>query len=549
MFSLEQRPLPLGNPFFADEKAGPVYYYHFFYLMPATVRAIAGGPSIEAAFAIQSLLVAAATVAMFYLLAFRLFGGVGPASLAAVLAALVGGWDVIPLAYFRMRVVTLDAWADHLVRIHPFLNQMMWSPQNVMGVTIVLLGVYILSARGWWRGCLALGPLLIASLFGTSVWVAVPAFAGLAVFVLFEMSHVKWAGERRASGRLLAGACVVAVSAFVICLPVIQGYRDMSERHGKSLTAQWPYQEHALLGRLVPPGPLANLLDLPWVMLLEFGPLAVLPWMLSSTNRRRAFTDPGMRYLAWAGSLAVVGFVLVRSHFLYNDFGQKSMLVAMSAGLLLGTGVLNGPLARPRWWNPLGWSVESSMGSPARRTMLGCLVAGALLIGLPLSLYEAPLTAARRFFALDGRLRELVPKAVVTSCPEGASYRFARTELPAGEVLQAWWGQDRANLVQLTRHQMGVAELEADTMVFYPVDTQTHAGALSDIQAAFHEGTSAADSHRLLKQHGITHVFLGATESAKLGALAQFLDLQYFTPVYRDAAVTILALTPAVAGK
>ncbi|RMF82368.1 MAG: hypothetical protein D6744_06115, partial [Planctomycetota bacterium] len=64
LFSMQQRPLPLGNPFYVPYADGPAYYYHFFYLIPATVRAVSPGVSIALAFGVQAALVAIATAGM-----------------------------------------------------------------------------------------------------------------------------------------------------------------------------------------------------------------------------------------------------------------------------------------------------------------------------------------------------------------------------------------------------------------------------------------------------------------------------------------------------
>jgi hypothetical protein len=539
LFSMERQPLPLGNPFFADEAAGPVYYYHFFYLIPATVRAIAGGPSIELAFGVHSALVALATIGLFYLLAWRIHGP-GAATLAATLASFVGGLDVLAVLVLRMRVITLDAWADHVVRIHAFINQMMWSPQNVLGVTAVLLGVYVWSARAWWRGWLGLGPLLIAALVGTSVWVAIPSLLGLVIFGISEAVRVR--GDRLARWPRLRGLLVVAALALMITLPTLRNYLEMSQRHGKGLTVLWPHQWHALLGRFVPPGPLANLLDLPWVLAIELGPLLMLPILLSGERWRQSLRDPGLRWLAISALVAVAGYVTVRSHFQYNDFGQKTMLVAMSAGVLLAAGAASSEAARARPWNPLGWQFDGLRAALLRRPVqiaIGCI----LFLGLPVALFEVPVTAARRFVDPAGRMSAVTPSRAATHFAEAGSYQFLREELPPDAIIQPFWGTSRVDLMQLSRRQLGVMELETDTMVFHPRRHTQHTLALIAVRQAFGPGTDGPTARALLAEHHITHVFVGIEERQRFGELPQFQDPQSFTEVYADPVVTVYALT------
>jgi hypothetical protein len=539
LLSLEQRPLPLGNPFFAEGADGPVYYYHFFYLIPATVRAWSGGLSIELAFGLQSALVALTTAGMLYLIVKRLTGGDGPAALAALLATAIGGLDIIPVIVMRMRVITLDAWADHPVRIHSFLNQMIWSPQNVQGVLVTLVAVYVLSVRGWWRGWLILGPVLAAALVGSSVWVALGVVPGLVLFVAAEIARQR-RQPRRALARL-AGSLAVAVLMLAVVWPSLQGYLEMSRRHVKGLTTDWPVQSHAVLGRLAPPGVLANLLDLPWVLMLELGPLLILPLLAPRRYWRRAWEDPGLRLLLLSAAVALLGFVSVRSDFKYNDFGQKIMMVAMAAGAVLAGGVLGPQMRRPSLVNPLGWTLHGQ--SPQRpRPYRAALVGLILLLGLPVAIYEAPLTAVRRYVLPDGRLRALAHPIAVRSADEAAAGRFLRYELPAAAVIQPHCGATRLVTAQIARKQIGVTALEQDTMVFLPADAEAHQRALEEVTAVLEQPVDARRCHEGLHAHGITHVFVGTVERELWAGLDKFADQNFFECVFRDEIAAIFAV-------
>ena len=539
LFSLQQHPLPLGDPFFADGAAGPVYYYHFFYLIPATLRAWSGQISIELAFGLGGAMVALATGGVLYLLVKRFTGGDGPAILAALLVSAIGGLDALALILFRQPAITLDAWADHVVRIPSLFTQMVWSPQNVQGLLATLLGVLLLSVRGWWRGWLVWGPILAAGLVGSSVWVAVATFPGLAAFVLCELAGHR-PPTRLALARLLAAGSV-AVLMLALSFPSLAGYAEMSRRIGKGLTFEWPYQAHALLGRLAPPGVIANLLDLPWVLVLEFGPALLLPLFLPRALRRRAWADPGLRMLMLCSLLVVAGFVTVRSHFTYNDFGQKTMMVALAAGAVLGACVIAPRPGPVRWWNPLGWTLWGQSAARPRR-LLAAFVGVVLLLALPQGCLQAPLTAVRRYLPAEGPLRRIVRADQVLAEAERGGYRYLRDALPADAVLQADPAADRLKLAQIARRQIGVTVLDRDTMVFYPADVRAHAAALEEVEAALAQAGSARRCRDVLVRHHITHVFLGVIERERWKRPDKFRDAECFARLYEDDACAVFAV-------
>ncbi len=546
LFSLERQPLPLGNPFFADGAAGPTYYYHFFYLIPATLRAWSDGLSIELAFGLASALVALATTGVLYLTVKRFAGDDNPAILAALLATAIGGLDVIALLILRQPVVTLDAWADHPVRIHPLFTQMIWSPQNVQGLLATLVAVLLLSTRGWFKGWLLWGPLIGAGLVGSSVWVAAGTLPGLVVYCLWET--LVRPGSRSAGLHRLAGAAMVAILLAAVTAPTLLGYLEMSRRIGKGLTMQWPRQSHALLGRLTEPGPLANLLDLPWVLSLEFGPVLLLPLCLPRSTWRRAWQDAGLRWLMISAVLAIGGYVTFRSYFTYNDFGQKSIMVALAAGTILAACVVSGPARPVRPWNPLGWGLCGQ--SPRRpRRGLGVFVAAVLLLGLPQGCYQAPVTAIRRYLPTQGALGRLATPDQRLAQVEHEACRFLRYELPAEAVLQADPGSDRLRLLQVARRPLGVTVLDCDTMVFYPAHPDQHAAALAEVSEALAEVRDAVRCRDILLRHHITHVYVGTLERQRWQGLEKFERRDCFRPVHDDGTVAVYELLRAPDGE
>ncbi|MBI5865385.1 MAG: hypothetical protein HZB38_12930 [Planctomycetes bacterium] len=538
LWSLERHPLPLGNPFFADGAREPAHYYHYFYLIPATVRAVCPQVSIGLAFSVQAALIALTTAGLASMLARRIFGGDGPALLAFVLTTVVGGFDLIPVAFIlRSPVITLDAWADTLIRIHSLLTQMVWTPQNVQGVTIVLLAAYVLSQRFWWRGWLWLGPLLGASLIGSTIWIAAVALPALAILIgpaLLAGSADLTTRVKRAAGTLFVAAGMLALS-----LPSLRGYIETSQRHGKGLTIEWTvHQSHALLGRLVAPGPLANLLDLPWVLFFELGPLLLFPLLLPRQTWRRIWSDAGTRWILIAAGLAVVGFVTVRSHFTYNDFGQKVTMLTLIAGAVCGAGLVASELTRPSWINPLGWCFPPRLDGAPRRA-LPIVFAIALFLGCPVAVWQSPLAAARRFVSPDGPLARI---ATALPASDAAAVRYLRESSPPGAVVLAHWGVERLTLQQLIDRQIAIAELEQDTHVFQGRDPAIQELALQEIRAALTGDASAVEVHAVLTRHGVTHVLMGSVEREKWTAAAALHDAEFFKTDFAVPGAEVIQL-------
>jgi hypothetical protein len=170
--------------------------------------------------------------------------------------------------------------------LHNLLNRMIWSPQNMQGVLILLIAVFLLSATGLRRDAVLWGPVLASALIGSSVWVARPVLVALPLYVGLECFR-----QRREPGRakkLLVGAATALGLTLARSAPSLLGYAEMSHQHGGGLTVTWPHASDANLGRLLPPGPRANVVDLPWNLLIELGALIVLPLLLGARAWRVA---------------------------------------------------------------------------------------------------------------------------------------------------------------------------------------------------------------------------------------------------------------------
>lgn len=537
LFSLEHYPLPLRNPFDASASSDAVYYYHYFYLIPATVRATTPTMSIEFAFGAQAALLGLALAGAAFLFVKRHTRSDASATLAALLTTAVGGFDIVALIWQRSPAITLDTWNDTLVRIHNLLTQMAWTPQNLQGALIGLVTACLLVELGpWHRGWLLLGPLLGANLVGSTIWVAAAFLPGVALFVIIELAR-DTSAIWRDRGRRLAGAGFVAAGILALSLPQLLGYAEVSRRHGRGLTFEWPYSTTAFLGRWAPAGPLANLLDLPWWLLIELGPLALFPCLLSAATWRSALSSPGYRFLIASAVASLVGFVTARSHFEYNDFGQKVIFATQIAGVVFAA-LLVRDAAQINWLNPLSWRFArdaSGLGSP----LLTSIAIGALLLGSPVGLFQAPLAAIRRHLPPEGRFNALVGATTITAQHEADAWRFVRERTPRDAVLQTFSGEERVPFVQIGERQMGVMVLERDTEVFQPIDAVAHEQRLMNLTTAFANDTTAAELANTLRSLRVTHIFVGEIERQEWKHWDLLDDADSFERVFDSTAARV----------
>lgn len=538
-----EHTLPLGNPFFADGAREPVYYYHFFYLAPAAIRSATGGAvSIAFVFGLSAAIVAASIVGMAYLFVKRLTDSDAAGVLAALLAGPIGGFDILPLLVQQKFVITLDAWADTPLRVHNLLTQLTWTPQNSQGLLVGLVGAYGLSSRGvFWRGWAIVAPLLAASLLGTSVWLSAMLLPGAAIISAWQI--LRRAARPAIRLKRVGAAAGIAALTLGLAAPTLAGYLETSRRHGKSLTLVWDaHIKNAVLGTWVKPGMTANLLDLPWILFLEFGPLLVLPLLLRREAWRRANADAGLSLLLMTSVLALVAFAGVRSHFTYNDFGHRAIMIPLLTGALLGSLVacpFRSRSAGSREPPPDGLHDPGDASTPAAPGRWRRRIAvTSLLIGLPVGLWQAPATAGRRFVEFGESV----------AAKEAGALRYLRDALPRGAVVQGACDDSvrtrstRLTLCQLIDRQIGVLELQEDTHVFQGRDGSLQAQTLAEVRGVLERPASAADRHATLRRHGVTHVLLGVAERERWVDLETFDDAAFFRTVFADDGGRVVEL-------
>jgi hypothetical protein len=525
LFSLDRACLPLRSVYYADPGGGPYYYYHFFYLLPATARLLGGNTvSIEAAFAVFAVLVAAAVLGLAYILARALFERRTAGLFTVLCASLVGGLDLLPDLYNLLRshqlVIVLDAWAPVEWRVHNFATLMLWCPQHMLGLVVLLVAVWLLSFRPravWW---IALGPMLSASLFGTSIYLALTVFPAAVLWAAIQLLRL----PREQRRRWLAGLAIVVLLGLVLMSSQARHYAEMSRRHDGGLTASWGRYSYAMLGRLLPPGVLANLVDAPWIFFLEYGVRFVALLVVPSALWRGLWRDAGGLLLLLASGLGAILFLTFHSSIHPFDYSFK---IGLFPSMAL-TAILAGALFQPfrdarRWWNPFGWRL-ADLRWPRWRRPLGALIGLCIVLGVPVGMYEIPMMALRRF-VVPSPLRE-----------DSAAIRFVRAQLPREAVIQvepvADARRSRMNAVPLLDRQLGaMSPDDAEVNVFRPRHVANLWAAVHCIQAAG-ATASAAEAAAGFRAAGVTHVFVGTVERERWASLSKFDDSEYFERLF-----------------
>jgi hypothetical protein len=519
LLSLERHTLPLHNIFYSAEKDTPYYYYQYHHHVAAALRKLtADAVSIPLAFAFTSAITAMVFVAMTFLLAREFFGEGGErgAWLAALCVSLIGGWDIIPtvirMAAGAGSVIILDSWSSCPWRIHNLMTQFMWCPQHVAATLAIILAARWLRRAPASAGWIWMGPVLGASIFGSSVHLAMTVFAAAAIYVLLRLWSARH--EQPARGRLLLGVIIMALLGIALMGWQAWGYNQMAHRIPGGMTAQWPRFEYAFIGRLAPPGPLANVLDAPWMLLIDFGLPLVACLLVTGTFWRSIWRDEGLRLLMLIGSLGVLLVLVVRSN--HSPFDYSFRIAVMPAQVMAA--ICAGALRRSECVRP----------RIAHHVRL-VVVAGGLL-GLPVGLYEAPMMA----------VRTLLRPPFDQRADQGA-IRFLRDQTPLDAVIQ---GEPvrREGLSQLTNRQIGVTDYEnSHVRVFYPEDMVAMQRAQTGVQEAFETGLAACAFERL-HHAGVNYVLAGTVEQQLYGPLRQFDNEAWFECVYRDNQARVYRL-------
>lgn len=518
LWSLERFPLPLHSVFYAGEPDTPYYYYQYHHHLPAALRTLAGNQvSIGGAFGLTCALVAVVFIAAVAVLAREtsFLGTDNRALLAAACVSVVGGWDVVPallrLVSGQRPGIVLDAWCPIPWRLHNLATQFQWCPQHVVATLAVVLAAVGLrrcpSARAW----LVLAPLLAAAVFGSSVYLAMTVFAAAGVYV----AHRMWSARRASTvDRRLPGAVlVIVVLGLLLMARQAWEYRAAGARIGGGLTLEWPRFDFAVLGRLAAPGPLANLLDAPGLLLVDLGLPFVAFFLLAGAAWRNLWRDEGLRLLLLAGLVGTGAFLVARSSHSPFDYSFRIAVMPLQVlGAICAAALL----------------VPDNLRTGVRRWRRPVLAVG-ILLGLPAGLYETPLMAVRSL---------LLPNP---QAPEVGALHFLRTQTPPDAVVQRG-PQDALTLPELTDRQLGVADPDdSHVRVFYPHDIDRMRRVYADVGRAF-ESAASPDAWSLLRAASVDYVLLGTQERARYPALHQFDDPAWFELVYADAQARVYRL-------
>lgn len=533
LLAIERGGLPLVSPFFSSCEPDPAYYYDFFYLIPGAARMMISTLSIELAFGVQSALVGLSLVGLVYMIASRLFGQVS-GLLAMTLVGLVGGLDVIPLAFKGLAVITIDCWAGDTLRVHSLLHQMMWTPQNVQGLMVLLLCAYMISIQDFGSRWIILAPIFACSIMKSSLWIATPGFAGAGLFLVYRIIiYYKRRSLNGSEGIVILGGLVLTV---LVIVPIVYDYLEMSNRIGGGLTTHWPRHKHAILGRPVSPGLLAHMLDFPLILFLELGAAIILPLLAPRAVWRRMWGNPGGLFLVLASIASVVFAAFIRSDFTYNDLGSKGIMIAQVSGAIIGSGIVAMQINE--------WGV-SPVRHRTRRSRIVIIVAIATIgLGLVTSLWETPMTAIRRFADPEGALGAMAPRGALLWKRESKAYRFLRYELPEDACILSYPSSDRVKLLQIANRPMAITLVERDTRVLMPSNIESCESRLYRLELLMSNGCDPQAVHDLLVEWGVSHIFVGEVERREWACVSVFEDVQLFDRVFVDENVIVVQPIP-----
>jgi len=516
-WSLDHAPLPLQNIFFAAVSDKPCYYYDQFYFLPAAIRILAGRTvSIPFVFGLIAGIVAITFVAMVYLIASDLIGSRRGALLAACCASIVGGWDIVPsvvkwIAYGRVFIV-LDAWCPVTWRIHNIMDNFFWCPQHEAAVMLILFCCRLLQINVRSRWWLLMAPLAALSVFGTSVYHAMIIFPAATAYAMIELYRA-WTTHRDTRKQLLGAILFIGVISAVAMLPRALHYREMNARYDGGLTLQWERFPLALFGRLLPPGPWANWLDAPWMLMVDVGLGALACVMISRQAWSRLWQNDGTRLLLITAGIGLVTMWLIRSSVNPLDYGFRH---ASRAVLIVGA-LCAGMLLQPHMLRP--W---------ARRCRQPALIIG-ILLGLPVGLYQSPMMAMRSLIESRRGLTEI-----------GAT-RYIRQKTQLDAVVQCEPEQG-AYFVQLTDRRSAVADPDdSHVNVFRPADIAPVHEAYRDVEEAFRTLSNHV-AYEKLRKWGVTHVLIGHHEQKRFGSMPQFDNAAWFEKVYDDQRARVYRL-------
>ncbi|NOX58551.1 MAG: hypothetical protein GXP29_06795, partial [Planctomycetes bacterium] len=490
------------------------YYYEYHYLLAATIRSMTGDRiSIPFVFGLTSGILAIVIVRLVFWMSLRLMGSVHGALLSAACVSVLGGWDIVPVMLRMLggasMPVILDSWCPVAWRIHNLMTQFYWCPQHVAALCALLLASYWLTLAPSGRFWLIVGPFLGASVFGASVYIAMPVFIAAALYCLHRVVCIN-----KPRGPLVASVLVIAVVGALLMIKQAMGYQEMGNRFDGGLTFQWDRFPLAVLGKWFASGPFANLLDAWWLTLIDFGLPAVALVLVTGAFWKQMWNDPGMRLLLICGGVGFVAMFSMRSSINPIDYGFRVAIMptmiaaAVFAGALMSADTVRRVFRKPR----------------------RAIVAVGVILSLPVGLFEAPMSAGRTLIRAS------------SDRSDAGAYRFLRDKTPRSAIVQAAPTSERVTLPQIIHRQIGASDPDNwHVRVFWPPNPEFLREAVSLAESAFNT-TDAKIAHTALQTLGVTHLLLGPVEEERYGKTPQFADETYFEKVYEDKTASVYRL-------
>lgn len=343
--------LPPSNPYLLAH--GQAYYHYGFHLLAAAIHRAAGRPVdvFPILLGLTAMTAAAYPLVVFTLSRRLLRGDAGKALLAAALATLLAGFDIVVWASFALDTalarwpIALDASGLRLLipsaHLHSWIPvyerqfnapyvALLWAPHYVAAVLVVLLAIHAL------RNEVARAPrvavaCMMAALPGLSAYVLLAAVVAVAAIVAADVlvSGAPWrsaALRRWASAGILAGA---------LAGPILWTLRASVGQHVAPLfmhlSAVGTLRNGAIFTHLYGDAQRWRALDTPMLLVFQLGVVGLFGALgILHRVRRGRLGDVGLAHAAAAIAVAAVLVVFRPPVGMDNNVGLRPMLIAWS---------------------------------------------------------------------------------------------------------------------------------------------------------------------------------------------------------------------------
>lgn len=434
--------LPLHDAFFLRD--GVSGYYYYYYVAAAALDAAGGGlVDSRMAFAASVFVTGFAFPATLWLVA-RQARWIKPGGEQRFLTLCIGlsfvsGLDIIPASMLAVLQGQADAqidwWDDEIAFA---LSSALWVPHHLVAV-MAAFGASMLLCHARQadaltrRTLIVLTGVVLASLFGLSIWVALGTGIVLALWISIDLRARRFAAV---ADLAIAGAVALALSPLQF-IDLFGGRQSDG-----AVLALWIRPTAFIVPEPGFAGALQGLAAIPVAYFFEFGFfLFGAAAFLRFFPPRTWISDPLPRLLLVSAIAATLLNAFVQSTIIYNDFGWR---VAWLVQL------------------PLMVWAAAALQSPWHAWRLARLAQIALVLGVAANLWSV---AGWRFIRppIVASSKDFINARPDIDHDMRAAYAWANAHVAADAIIQHNPGRDerRFNFGLYSRHQVAVADSQA----------------------------------------------------------------------------------------